>query len=316
MTTRLASLSVDLDEIPCYAAIHGLPVPEDESADAIYRAALPRFLRLFREEGIRATFFAIGRDLASAANRELLRRAHEEGHEIANHSESHYYDLTRKDRSTVADEIARADERIQEATGMRPVGFRAPGYTITDVVFEELERLGYTYDSSVFPCPAYYAAKVSAITAIALRGRRSRSVVDDPRVLLASGNPYRIGRPYHRRGRGLLELPIGVTSDRSLRLPFIGTSVVLLPERGARLLTRLAVGRPFVNLELHGIDLADAAMDGLEALAPYQPDLRRSFAEKERSLRAAIATLRSHGYRFETLRETARRFGEAEFPTS
>lgn len=316
MNERLAALSVDLDEIPCYAAIHGLPLPDGDAAHAIYRAALPRFLRFFREEGIHATFFAIGRDLERAENRELLRRARDEGHEIANHSENHFYDLTRRDRTTIADEIACAGDRIADAVGIRPVGFRAPGYTITDVVFDALGKLGYAYDSSVFPCPTYYAAKVTAIAAIAARGRRSHSVIDDPRVLLAPSDPYRVGRPFHRRGRGMVELPIGLTRDLALRLPYIGTSVVLLPEGGARLLSRLAVGRPFVNLELHGIDLADAALDGLGALAPHQPDLRRSIAQKERSLRAAVATLRAHGYRFRTLREVATRFAEGGGSTS
>ncbi len=31
---KLCALSVDLDEIPCYHAIHGLPMPEDGAARA------------------------------------------------------------------------------------------------------------------------------------------------------------------------------------------------------------------------------------------------------------------------------------------
>lgn len=69
------------------------------------------------------------------------------------------------------------------------------------------------------------------------------------------------------------------------------------------------VGRPLVNLELHGVDLADAIDDGLGFLAPHQPDLRRRAAEKEAALRSAIATLREAGYRFVTLREAAESFG-------
>jgi hypothetical protein len=139
--------------------------------------------------------------------------------------------------------------------------------------------------------------------------RRSRSIVDDPRVLTAPADPYRVGRPYWRRGGGVLELPIGVT--RLARLPYIGTSVVLAGALGARLLTRAMVGRPLVSLELHGIDLADAEADGLGFLAPHQPDLRRPLYAKEGALRAAIAALREAGYRFVTLREAARAHGAA-----
>ncbi|MCZ7683265.1 MAG: hypothetical protein M5U28_32490 [Sandaracinaceae bacterium] len=159
------------------------------------------------------------------------------------------------------------------------------------------------YDSSVFPCPAYFGAKAAAIGAIRARGRRSHSIVDDPRVLSAPADPYRVGRPYWRRGHGIAELPIGVS--RGPRLPYIGTNVVLSGARGARLFTRAIVGRPLVNLELHGIDLADAEEDGLAFLAPHQLDLRRSAREKEAALRAALGELRGAGYCFVTLREAA-----------
>jgi hypothetical protein len=77
--------------------------------------------------------------------------------------------------------------------------------------------------------------------------------------------------------------------------------------RGAGLLSRLAAGRPLVNLELHGIDLADARDDALEWLAPYQPDLRRSAEQKRSALCEAVAVLRARGYAFVTLAEAAAR---------
>lgn len=299
---RLCAVSVDLDEIACYAAIHGLPPPGAAAARAIYEKALPRLARVFEDEGIPATFFAVGADLdaPNAARLAALRRA---GHEIGNHSLSHRYDLTRLGREAIRAEIEGGAGAIERACGERPAGFRAPGYTITDEVFEVLAELGVRYDSSVFPCPAYFSAKAAAIAAIRARRRRSRSVVDDPRVLSAPADPYRVGRPYWRRGSGIVELPIGVS--RGPRLPYIGTYVVLSGTRGARLLTRSIVGRPLVNLELHGIDLADAEEDGLGFLAPHQLDLRRSAREKEAALRAALAELRGAGYCFVTLREAA-----------
>ena len=309
--TRLAAVSIDLDEIGCYSAIHGLEPLEGEGQRAIYSRAVPRFERLFSDLAIPATFFAIGSDLEDEVSRGALRRLQRAGHEIASHSHSHRYDLSRQDRGTLELEVGTSLDRIEEIVGVRPVGFRAPGYTITDPLFEVLEAAGLQYDSSVFPCPAYYGAKVAAIGAIGLRarfgqGRPSHSVVDDPRVLSAPADPYRVGSPYWQRGSGMLELPIGVT--RGARLPFIGTSVVLAGERGADALTRMMVGRPLVNLELHGIDLADADADGLQALRPHQPDLRVSAAAKERALRSAVARLKSAGYRFVRLDEAARLF--------
>jgi peptidoglycan/xylan/chitin deacetylase (PgdA/CDA1 family) len=300
---RLAALSVDLDDVACYAAIHGLPAPPAEVAHAIYENALPRLARLFADEGLAATFFAIGSDLEHPDNAARLAELARAGHEIANHSYGHLYDLTRRDRATIRAEIERGIDAIERAVGERPSGYRAPGYTMTDTVFDVLAELGVRYDSSVFPCPAYYAPKAAVIGAMRLAGRHSKSIIDDPRVLTAPADPYRVGRPYWRRGGGLVELPIGVT--RKARLPYIGTSLVLSGVFGARALTKAIAGRPFVNLELHGIDLADATEDGLEFLAPYQVDLRRPLAAKQAALRAAIATLREAGYRFVTLRDAA-----------
>lgn len=316
----LASLSVDLDEIRCYAAIHGqTEALGGDAARAIYAHAVPRFARLFDALGVPATFFVIGEDLdpavvgeaAAAANAEVLRGLHAAGHEIANHSHHHLYDLTRRDAATWRREVRGGAALIEQAVGEAPVGFRAPGYTIHDGLFEALAELGVRYDSSVFPCPPYYGAKALALglyraAAAVGRGRPSASVLDDPRVLRSPADPYRVGRPYWTRGEGLVELPIAVT--RGLRLPFIGTSVALAGARGAAALATMMRGRPFANLELHGIDLADADADGLASLRPHQPDLRRSAAEKESALRSAVGQLRAAGRRFVTLREAAETF--------
>ena len=73
-------------------------------------------------------------------------------------------------------------------------------------------------------------------------------------------------------------------------------------------MSKMTAGRPLVNLELHGIDLADVKEDGLEFLAPHQPDLKRTAQEKSSALRAAIRTLRDSGYEFVTLADAASRF--------
>lgn len=305
MARKLAAISVDIDEIDNYAAIHGLSAATLPGSP-VYAKALPRLAALFRELSIPATFFAIGRDLGRAENAEQLRVLHAEGHEIANHSLNHYYDLTRRDAATQSAEVRGGSDAIEAAVGVRPLGFRAPGYTITDPLFDVLAREGVQYDSSVFPCPAYYFAKAAAIGMIRALGRKSRSVIDDPRVLTAPADPYRVGRPYTRRGTRLLELPIGVTSTYSGRLPYIGTYVALAGANGARRLTALASTRSFVNLELHGIDLADAREDGLDVLAPHQLDLRKSAAEKGEALAAACHELRRRGFSFVTLAEAAR----------
>ncbi|HRG97967.1 MAG TPA: polysaccharide deacetylase family protein [Polyangiaceae bacterium] len=302
---KLAAISVDLDEIPNYYAIHGLS-PPTAAAALVYDLAVPRLMDEAAAGGYPLTLFAVGADLARAASSAALARAAGEGHEIANHSLDHRYDLTRLPRGEIVRQIDLGAAAIERAVGRRPRGFRAPGYTITDEVFDALDELAVVYDSSVFPCPAYWAAKAAAVGMIRVRGRESRSVVDTPRVLTAPTRPYRVGRPYHGRGAGLLELPIQVTPG--LRLPVIGTSLTLGGPRVARWLVGACAGEPLVNLELHGIDLLDAA-DGLGALAPHQPDVRVPLARKRAALRAAVDVLKRAGYTFVTLEEAAAALG-------
>jgi peptidoglycan/xylan/chitin deacetylase (PgdA/CDA1 family) len=300
---RLCAVSVDLDEIPNYFGIHGLAEPQGPASTLVYDVAIDRLLALGRELEIPLTLFAVGSDLSRAASAAKLRAAREAGCEIANHTLDHRYDLVRLGRAEIRRQVLEGARAIERATGAAPVGFRAPGYTITDEVFSVLDELGVLYDSSVFPCPAYWAAKTAKIGLIALRGRTSRSIVDTPAMLTAPTRPYRIGTPYWRRGKGLVELPVQVT--RGPRLPFFGTSVTLGGPRVARSLARACAGEPLVNLELHGIDVLDAT-DGLEALRPHQPDVRVPRDRKISALRAAIDELRSAGHAFVRLGDAAR----------
>jgi peptidoglycan/xylan/chitin deacetylase (PgdA/CDA1 family) len=305
---RLCAVSVDLDEIPNYFAIHGLSEPMGPEKSLVYDVAMARLRALAGEASIPLTLFAIGSDLVRPEAAAALREAHDAGFEIANHSLDHRYDLVRLGREEIRRQVDEGARAIERVTGMRPAGFRAPGYTVTDDVIDVLVDLGVAYDSSVFPCPMYWAAKAAAIALIRLRGLTSRSIVDTPAVLTAPTRPYRVGRPYWRRGTGLLELPVQVT--RGARLPFIGTYVTLGGPRMARALARMCVGEPLVNLELHGIDVLDAA-DGLDALRPHQPDVRVPRERKLEALRAALRELRGAGYSFVTLREAAQALGGA-----
>ncbi len=301
---KLACVSVDLDEIPNYHAIHGLP--GGAAVDTlVYDLALPRLLDMAASGGFPLTLFAVGSDLSRQSAASGLARAARLGHEIANHSLDHRYDLTRLPRAEIERQISAGASAILAATGVSPEGFRAPGYTITGEVFSVLADMGIAYDSSVFPCPSYYAAKTMAIAYIAARGRRSHSVVDDPRVLTAPVRPYRVGVPYFRRGSGILELPIQVT--RGLRLPFIGTTITLAGPDRARWLARMCKGEPLVNLELHGIDLL-SRLDGLDALSAHQLDVRVPLQRKLDSLDAVFTTLKDAGYTFTTMAEAARAF--------
>ena len=299
---RLCAVSVDLDEIPNYFAIYGLGEPRGPEVSLVYDVAVDRLTDLARAARIPLTLFVVGADLAREEAAAKVRVAHRRGFEIANHSLDHRYDLVRLGHDEILRQINEGARAIEAVTGTRPAGFRAPGYTMSDEAFGVLAELGVAYDSSVFPCPLYWAAKAAAIGLIRARGRASRSIVDTPAVLAAPTRPYRVGRPYWRRGAGIVELPIQVTPR--VRLPFIGTYLTQWGPRVARGLARLVRGEPLVNIELHGIDVLDA-LDGLQALRPHQHDVRVPWAQKVEALAAVFTELRAADYAFVTMGEAA-----------
>ena len=300
---RLCSVSIDLDEIDCYAQIHGLGGAAD--SHAVYDLALTRVRSFASDASLPLTLFVIGRDLERPENVEQLRRFVAGGHEIGNHSLDHYYDLTRRAEAEQERQVELATQRLTASLGVRPSGFRAPGYTVSDGLLATVKACGMSYDSSVFPCPPYYAAKAARLLQMKLTGQVSRAILDSPRVLRAPTTPYRVGEPYWTTGTGLLELPIQVAGP--LRMPFIGTTLSLLGPSGARLLARSLIGAPFVNLELHGLDFLEAR-DVPPALQSAQPDLRVPLARKLDALAAVLELLRKHGYAAVRLDEAARAF--------
>lgn len=296
------SVSVDLDEIHHYRAIHGLA--GEELSTLVHSRAVPRISDWARQRGIAITWFVVGRDLDAVGNAQAMALLARGGDELACHSYSHPYDLTRRSAAEMRREIEDGISAIERATGAKVSGFRAPGYVVTDTLLDLLREAGLAYDSSIFPCPSYYLLKAAALVALSARHRESRAIIDVPEVLRAPTVPYRVGRPFWFRGQGIWELPIQVTGRT--RLPFIGTALTLAGPGGARLLANGVARESFVNLELHGLDALDIH-DGLTELAKHQRDLLIPWNKKLDAIDAAIALLRGKGHASVRMDELAAR---------
>jgi len=290
---RLGSISIDVDGIDCYHAIHGLPPAE---RDPIYDKALPRFLDAVEAIGAKATLFVIGQDLEHDGRRDVIRRAAEAGHEIASHSYAHDYSLSVASPAAIDADLTRAADVIEDVTGRRPRGFRAPGYNQSEALFDALERQHVTYDSSFFPTPAYFAARAAALLKYRLTGRTSQSLVGDVREFASRRDPFfpsrdrRFRRARQGARRSFVELPMTVSSP--LRMPWLGTTVALFPDVASRALTEAVVQRrgPVV-LELHGMEFLGAD-DGVDdALVQAQPDLQVPLDDKLRRLQTTFERL-------------------------
>lgn len=304
MSEKLCAISIDLDPITAYYKIHGLGDPPRHLRSTIMLKVLPRFLDLFDQLNVPVTFFVVASEVQQ--NEEaiaLLKRAVQAGHEIANHTYSHPYDLCRLPEQVIEQEIRRAHDIVGECLNVAPVGFRTPGYFTSAKVMRVLANMGYLYDSSMFPSPPYYAAKAAVMAGMSLRGRNSGAFLGDPRCLLSPIDPYRpdVEEPW-RVGQGpVVELPVAVMPFS--RLPAIGTLVAAGPRWLRGRLMKAMCRRSFFNFELHGIDLADAIADRIPTvLAGRQPDLRVPYSDKREIFRQTIEVLQSE-FKMVTLRD-------------
>jgi len=171
--TRSLHITIDLDTLGCYGAIHGLHLKPFD-VDPIYDDAIPRFLEICRAEKIKATLFVIAKDLENPRHQALLKSAFDEGHEIASHSYSHNYALSTLSSAEIEADLARAKGLIKDTIGKPPRGFRAPGYNQSQNLMQALSKLGFEYDSSYFPVPLYFAARKAAILHKRFRGNPSK----------------------------------------------------------------------------------------------------------------------------------------------
>jgi polysaccharide deacetylase family protein (PEP-CTERM system associated) len=110
-----------------------------------------RLLELFDRANVRSTFFVLG--WVAARIPALVRRIAEAGHEVASHGFNHQllYLLT---PAQFREDVRSARAAIEDAAGVRVVGFRAPSYSVIESSLWALDILieeGFLYDSSIFP---------------------------------------------------------------------------------------------------------------------------------------------------------------------
>lgn len=95
----------------------------------------PKILDILKSENIKATFFVIGKSVD--AHPEIVKRAYEEGHYIANHGYSHNNSILYKSSESFINEVKKTDLAIGKAIGVEnycshlfrfPNGFMAPLY--------------------------------------------------------------------------------------------------------------------------------------------------------------------------------------------
>lgn len=288
-------LSIDLDDYAEYRSLVGSG--EDDSAHSFYDDALPRWLDLFERFDARATFFAVGKDLSEPAKAKRLREAAERGHEIGNHSWSHPYNFRALSRLEKGSEIAQAEAAIADATGVRPVGFRAPSCEIDLETLEVLEERDYVYDTSVFPTPVMWAFMLYGKLFV----KHESYQLGSPSVAFAPATPYFPAREALHRRRAendtaprILEIPFSVIPG--LRIPFYSTLLRRFGGGVYERLVRLYPDRqPMLHTLFHMIELAEFDHTPLARGFEKSPGLAVPLAERQRFLEAAVGASTQRG---------------------
>ena len=109
---------------------------------------LDKILELLRKTETSATFFVVGKLLEE--NPEILDKIIENEHEIGFHTMNHDRIDTEKYKENFSNEI----NAFSKLTNKKSKGFRAPTFSLNEKsswIIESLEKMNYTFDSSIVP---------------------------------------------------------------------------------------------------------------------------------------------------------------------
>ncbi len=214
----LATLSLDLDNKWSYLKSHNDPAWE--SHPGYLDLVVPRILSSLDELGVKITFFVVGQDAVIEENASALRMISDHGHEIANHSFHHEPCLHAYTPEQLDQELGWAEENIKRVTGQRTVGFRGPGFSLSDQTLNTLVRRGYKYDCTMFPT---YLSPL-ARTYYFMSGSFTRKQVKEKQALFGKfSDGFMPNHPYlwQTEFGDLLEIP--VTTYPGIKSPIHAT---------------------------------------------------------------------------------------------
>lgn len=141
----LNAVTVDVEDWLQGAYHYRLPVT------ARFRRGVGRILEAFARRNVRATFFVLG--IAAEKAPAVVREIQQAGHEVQSHGYGHQWVHTMT-RDAFRADLDRARKLLEDITGERISGYRAPAFSIgIDNLWalDVLVETGHEYDSSINP---------------------------------------------------------------------------------------------------------------------------------------------------------------------
>jgi polysaccharide deacetylase family protein (PEP-CTERM system associated) len=249
------ALTIDVEDWPQSTLDFSLPITER----AVHNTRL--LLDILRQHRVRATSFVLG--LLAERFPEVVAAIAADGHEIGTHGYSHK-PVFGIGPAAFADELTRSVSLLEEISGQRVVGYRAPDFSITTDSLWALDIIadqGLRYDSSIFPV------------------RTARYGI--------SGAP----RFAYRLANGLIELPLSTVRWGGRTWPAAGGGYLRLYPY---FVTRWAIRRIHVEgapavVYLHPYELDPTELDEIEWPVPAR--LRLTQGLNRRHTRAKLERL-------------------------
>lgn len=200
----------------------------DITAEKVLSEGMPRLLDLYRQMGIKSTFFFTGE--IALKHPDLVRMAIPDGHEIACHGYSHEDELA-FDRLSYHEQVIqlkKAKAILEDLSGTEVISFRAPALRVNEFTPKALEDTGFEIDSSIS------SQRADGIFSFGALRKLNR--------LIAPRRPYFTGRHcLAKKGNSqIYEVPIS-----AMVFPYIGTFMRIYP-----ILTKML--REFLHLESSG----------------------------------------------------------------
>lgn len=124
---------------------------DKRTSDDYIKESIEPILNLLIQYNQKATFFVLGQ--VAEKYPALIKNIHQLGHEIASHGYSHQT-INKLQPEEFEREIVKTNQIIEKIINQKPIGFRAPAFSLnnkTKWALKILKKHNFQYDSSIHP---------------------------------------------------------------------------------------------------------------------------------------------------------------------